>query len=453
MGNQPPPRKFSWAAPVVAAVVAVGVAYGTSEYLGSQPDDPHIKTEATSTAPAAPPKVEFLGAAMPANASDDAKQAAELGIDDAMIVWMKVTPAAGADARGSMPQLGLKDEKGRDFSVSPRRAGDNMVALHIKKGYDTKPQFLQLTAKSGDKEIGSWKIENIPAPKIVLADSTLSKNAPGIVNLQEGRGGQLGGLVKIKPALPAGQGMILSPTVASYTAIDASRMRAPLMIAPGTTDFEGRLPLPNAAMARRVAFDTVTFEGTTTTATATFKTARIENRFGQPTLVVDKDEMVTLSDGTIVTLPAQNAGPRRQPKHIHPEVSLQVLFDASKLGSTELPAVQPSVTMEIVSPAPSAIGLEKYKVMLAGSATRKRGGGAASMGGSSAVSAIFAVADSKPATAKGGAFKFGPVPLTLRFTMVRPKVISRGKLVLAVDPKPLPAPARGGGGGISAPGI
>jgi hypothetical protein len=474
MATETSPRRFSWTGLIIAVLGAsalgVAIPYGLAAFA---PDKPAAAAAAPPRAPAvppAPPKVDFLGpakvAGTTASLADPAKTA-ELGVDDAMIVWLKVdlpenaappsnqggvkpiaapgtapTPGAappagaaptaaapgggGRRGRGPRVPLTVQDQGGQDYSFSLEPKGDKIFALHLKKGYDKKPEYLTIK-ETGVKEGATWKVTDVPAPVVVVPDNALQGAPLGEIQLKPGRGGRIGASVHLTMALPKDQGVILKPVAASYTTID-NRQPGPGMISKaGESPYDARLNLPNARMARRVSFDMQTYVGVTTTETVTFHSAHIENRFGQPTLIVDKDEVVTTPSGLKVSLPAQDQGPRHQPRKIRSDITIRASYDVSGMKGDSVEGIAEGVYAVLVDPSPTSIGLSRISL---GFTPVSQPDGAQ----------VFLSAFPPDVTGTAGTFKYGPVKaLTLKVTLTRPKVISTKRIVLPVNPKVFPA--------------
>ncbi|MFI5386648.1 MAG: hypothetical protein ACHQ50_11070, partial [Fimbriimonadales bacterium] len=120
MATQTSPGRFSWAHLglwiVIAAVVGVGGTYAASLFVPEKKVTPEASPAASAQprTPPPPPKIDFVEAGtMAANqaafSKGDVHATADLGADDAMVVWVKAeTPPApgGAAPRASAPSGG-----------------------------------------------------------------------------------------------------------------------------------------------------------------------------------------------------------------------------------------------------------------------------------------------------------------------------------------------------------
>jgi len=320
------------------------------------------------------------------------------------------------------------------------RKDNGLFALHLKSGYDKKPNSLTVTETAGDKTVGTWKINDVPAPKLVLPDGALTGTPLGSVQLVSGRGGRIGASVHLTMPLAKDEGVILKPIAASYTPIDTPADSPGIVSKAGESPFDGRFNLPNAKMARRVSFDMITYQGVTTTETVTLKSIDIESAFGQPYLSVKSQETETAPSGIKLIAEVQGFAPRRAPRKIYNDVALQVSLDAGALKGDSVPGVAPGITAELVSPTPASLGLSNLRVtsMLVTPSEGENVFGAPA-------SSRLPVADAN-ATVKTGLVG----PMTFRITVVRPKIVSTKRIVLPVDPKLIEGGAGGGGGRASA---
>lgn len=461
MATDTSPRRFSWAgfgiAIVIAGVLGVAVPYALSSF-SSDTTSAKPAPKAAATPPPPPPKMDYLGAAKMsgsvASLASDPSKTADLASDDAMVVWLKAVPAAGAAApapaggaapaaagggggraggRGPRLPLAVKDEAGEDYAFSVERKEDNIYALHIKKGYSKKPATLTISEMKGKDVVDKWDVKDVPAPVVVLPDDSL-KGAPlGEIQLKPGRGGRLGASVHLTMALPKNQGVILKPIAASYLQIDSSRPGSILISKQGESPYDGRLAVPNAQMARRVSFDMQTYEAVTTTETVTFHNARLEDRSGQPTLVVENAENATSPSGIKVQLPKQDWGPKRPPRHPKPEITLQITYDPPAVSGGGLVEIAPVLIAELTDPPLASLGLDRIKFTFV---ANQAAGGAD----------VLLSPTSAPLKGAAGTFKYGPIAnLTLKLTIVKPKILSTKRIVLPVNPKVFPPDPAGGG--------
>ncbi len=476
MATQSAPRRFNVVqfsfVLVIAVILGVGIPYGMAMFASeAKPEMP----KAAPAAPAAatpPPKVDFFAAATVTGDEakvdkDGVKASAKLGMDDATIVFLRAPSlaadsgggggggggrsapsasmslpdprpsavrarsasvgAGGAGGQGGGPRparlpLTLKDSAGEDYSYFPEALDGGIIAVHVKKGYAKKPESLTLTEAAGGVTYGSWKIDSLPAPTQVLPESALQGQAPGEVQIVPGRGGRLSASAHLTMSLPNDEGVILHPVAASFTPIDTSRTPNGIISKAGESPFDGRFNMPNPKMAKRVSFDMETYQAETTTETVSFKSAHIESAFDQPYLVVDADETATSASGLKVTIAKQGTAPKRAPKKVHMYVALDAKFEADTLALGSVKGIVPRVSAEIVQPTPQALGLTGIKLSF-GSDGQIRGAN------------VFPGVPVPAMNAPAGTVKTGPVgPLTLKITIVRPKVIASKRIVLPVNP-------------------
>lgn len=466
-------RGFSWVSLGVSVLIAIGIGVGIAYYIGTMPDKPVAATQAPPPAPAEappPPKIDFFGAgAMAGNTSTLSKEGVKVSADlspaDAMIVWLRmdipartgggqgqrggpggVAPATmapmasgggrGGGGRGPRVPLTIKDPDGRDYSFSMESKDNGIFALHLKKGYDKKPAYLTITEAAGDKTVGSWKVENVPAPKLVLPDSALTGAPIGEIQIHQGGrpGARVTASVHLTMNLPKNQGVILHPVAASYTPIEASRTPNGLVSKPGESPFNGRLNVPNPEMAHRMSFDMQTYEAVQTFEDVTFKTARIESRFGQPTLIVDQDEVAKTKSGVKVALTRQDDGPKHKPRTIHPELGIRLMCSGEEMTLRGAPGIAPGIDAEITQPTPESLGLTKLSLSFY-------------LGAMPEGQRVFDPVTPPTRTVPAGTFKFGPTPITIRMKITYAKLVKTQRIVLPVNPKVMPPDTSGAGGG------
>lgn len=444
------PRKLSI---VPVAIVLTAVALGVTYYLASKSVEVKQEPGPGEIAPgvprprvkSVPPKVEFLGAqafaGAPINPPAGVKDTkpAEPAPDDAMVVWLKVT-ATTPLSRETMPRLEIKDAEGRLYSAQPeRRQGSDLMVLHLKKGYDKPVNSLDITCKIGDNEVGKWKIDKIPAPTRVLPDDALKGTPLGKVIVAPGRGGRPSVRVEMANAVPAGQGFYLKPVAESFVAFDLKTVESAQVAPKDAANYVGRVALPNAGMNKLAAFDMVAFKGESSTETVTFHSAQLVDRFGQPTIVVDQDEVAKTDKGTEVVLPMQDSGPKRAPKKTHPNAKIKVNLHVTPSENDKY--ISPIAAAEIVTPDPASLGLEKLDMNLivqSGGETLKDEG-----------VLTPPVVTIKPGQA--GTFKYGPIPnLTLKIQVVRAVLMPKKRIYMPIEKSDTPVDTgggRGGGGG------
>ncbi|HTQ12200.1 MAG TPA: hypothetical protein VMI31_19205 [Fimbriimonadaceae bacterium] len=442
---------------LVLVILAVLVGIGIPVYFTwfTKPAPPKPTTESAPRTPPPPIKIDFVqpGTVSGTQASfskDGASATADLQPDDAAVFWLKAevpqrqagAGGGGGGGRGGRGRafipLSIKDSAGNDYSFALERKDGGLFALHLKRGYDKKPDSLTVTESSGGKEIGSWKIADIPAPKLLLPDDALKGNPIGIVQLASGRGGRISASPKLNAPLGQNQGAILHPLEASYTPIDTSRLPNGLVSKPGDTAFDDSFNLPNGKMARRVSFDMQTYEGVTTTETVALKTVQIQSAFGQPYISVAKDETVATPSGVKLIAHAQANAPRRAPRKPHNDVTLMLNLDVDALKPVA--GIAPSVSVQLVSPAPATLGLRQIKLET-------------SFLNPSDGADVFAppAAQTLAGAAPDAAVKTGAVaPLVFKITIIRPKLVSTKRIVLPVDPKVMEGGPGGGGNRASA---
>ncbi|HVT13668.1 MAG TPA: hypothetical protein VHE55_15490 [Fimbriimonadaceae bacterium] len=477
MATQSSPRGFSWLSLGVSILIAIGLGVGIAYVMGNAQEKPAVTGQVPPPAPAEaplPPKIDFLGAGTVAGktstySKDGVNASADLGPDDAMIVWLKMdvpgggnggrggpggratnmaaspaalTPAGsgGRGGRGPRAPLTVKDPDGHDYSYSMERKDDGVIALHLKRGYDKKPSYLTVAEVSGDKTIGSWKVENVPAPTLVLPDSALKGTPLGEVQIHEPRrqGGRMTASVHLTAKLAKDQGVVLRPVAASYTPIDASRIRGGGLVSePGASPFDAPVDLPNAPMARRVSFVMQTYGAVQSVEDVTFKTGRIESRFGQPTLIVDQDEVAKTKSGIKLALTRQDDGPKHQPKKIHTDITIRLLCSGEEMTDRGLEGIVPGIDAEIVQPTPESLGVSKIALSFF-------------IGAMPDGQRVFSSTPTLPKTATPGTFKFGPVLITIRLKVTKAKLLSTQMIVLPVNPKIMPPDTNSGGGGGNA---
>lgn len=464
-------RGFSWVSLGVSILIAVGIGVGIAYYMGTMPEKPVAATQAPPPAPEEappPPKIDFFGAGVLAGntstlSKEGIKASADLGPADAMIVWVKMdvpnrggggqgqrggpaglapatlAPTAaggGRGGRGPRVPLTIKDPDGHDYSFSMESKDGGIFALHLKKGYGKKPAYLTIAEMAGDKTVASWKVENIPAPKLVLPDSALTGAPMGEVQIHEGGrpGARVTASVHLTVSLPKNQGVVLHPVAASYAPIDTSRMPNGLVSKPGANPFDARLNVPNPEMAHRMSFDMQTYESVQTFEDVTFKTARIESRFGQPTLVVDQDEVAKTKSGVKVALTRQDEGPKHQPRKIHSEISIRLMCSGEEMAISGVKGITPGIDAEIIQPTPEALGLTKLSLSFY-------------LGAMPEGQRVFDPVAPPTRTVQAGTFRFGPTPITIRMKVTQAKLVKTQRIVLPVNPKVLPPDTSGAGGG------
>src|ERR1044072_465086 len=264
------PKSFSFTNLAIGVLIAGAIGAGGT-YLYAQMTvkeeggpDPTPAPQGTPVVnnnppPAAPPpaKIELLGAGKVSGAkgtSPDSKVRADLAPNDAMIVWLKMeggarrrqqasAPQAGSVAgaplptagpgevgpmaslppeRGSNMPISVKDDQGREYAFVGERKDEGVVALHPRKGYDTRPKYLEVAQLNDGKVLKTWKVDNVPAPATVLPADSLKGQPEGEIRLQPDANGKLGAIVHLDTPVRPNQGFIVKPVAASYTPLSRS---------------------------------------------------------------------------------------------------------------------------------------------------------------------------------------------------------------------------------------
>lgn len=433
--------RFPWITVAVVAVAAVGVAYGAT-FVFAKPEEKLQKPVAeASDAPVIPPKVEFLGAVVangrPMLPPTGKGNPAESYSDDAMVLWFKLTSEKPL-TRANTPRMMITDDQGTLYSATPERRDDGLVALHLQRGYARPLKSLFVNAGVADNALGRWEIKNVPPPVVEFPDSAvMGKNPPGEVVLHPGRARPVAQL-EMNKIDDKDAGCILMPIAESHAKLDPKRFPQRIMSIPGDPPLKVRMQIPNAEMNRGVQFDVVDYRGDVQTFTATFHNVSLVDRFGQPTFVVASPETVKTPSGDVVTIDAQDAGPKHAPPATHPRAGLEVNFQPAGATDQAVAFISSTAIAEIQSPTAASLGLESSPVSL--SVIEKRSD-----------AKIFHL-PYPPSTGAAGQFKFGPIPeLTLKITVIRPRVTSKRRVILPIVNSSEPLAGPGGGPGMAAP--
>lgn len=415
--------RISWISIGAACIGAAAVAYGATFVLNTEgKKPPAVAAAQPSAAPVKAPVVKFLGASKvtgkPVPPPDGLKgDPVDTFSDDAMVVWLKVT-TDGPLTRDNSPLLMITDDKNRFYSFSPDRRSDGLIPLHLKKGYDRDVKTLSVTAIFGQESIGHWPIKDVPAPEVAFPDGQAVGSDLGEIVLRPGRRTRMTANIEMKPLGDKSAGFVLVPIAESHVTLDPKRYIQHFLAKPGE-EYKSPINLPNATMNQGVMFDLTTYKGVTDTETVTFHNVHLESKFGQPTLIVDADQVGTTDKGHKVKLGKQDNGPFRTPRHVHPYASLRVSFDAEAGADANLPFIKPAVVAEVANPLPSSLGLQAMPIVVDVSASEN-------------AEAVFQL--SPPVqNGKSGDFKFGPIgDLTIRLTVLRAKSIDKKRIFLPI---------------------
>jgi len=346
--------------PVLAGVVVLVVSGIGLTQTGKLGTGVSAKRDAVEL-PAPPPTVEFLGATVPTGGQTwtPGSQTPTVWSDDAMLLWLRVK-FDDNQMRSDVPLVSVTDDRHRPLTLWLGHSDSNdLVEVHVKKGYDTTVRNLTLSVTNMNGALLEQKLPDLPPTHAVdLQGRPAAKPFARVLLVQGPRGQRLAALqVKRKPGDSA---FIVTPLAETYCRLDPSRPGQRLIIA-GDDTFTGRIPVPNAGMNNQVELRIVELEREVLEEYVDIEGLALEVQGGQPVLVSPKEVVARTNLGHLVRVQAQAFGPLRQPSRYRRVVMLSLNYEKEPVRG-DLSAAGTIVRAQFIQPTPASLGLERVPI-------------------------------------------------------------------------------------------